>query len=133
MILILLLANFAQADSFDPQVIAARLVNMIPAGKSEGVNRAGEACQIIQGYLPAGPDTISIIRTQILNKRTKKSASAEINFGRNDVAGTGNATSALVVAVQGKVSLGAFSDPNSGLIVYVENKKTNQSEDCVLQ
>lgn len=131
--LFLLLTTFAYAESIDPQVIANRLVSMIPNGKTVGTNRAGEPCQVIQGFLPNGPDTIGVIRTEIQNLANKKIASAEINFERGNVEGTGNANSALVVAVQGKVSIGAFSDANSGLIVYVENKKKSASQDCILQ
>lgn len=133
MIFLLFFASLAQAANFDSQVVALRLSQLIPSGLTEGTNRRGQPCQILSGFLPLSPIKVEIIRTKIYNKQTGKSASAQINFtSEAGVLGTGTLQSSLLVAVQGKNSIGAFNDGQNGVIVYVENKKTNSSEDCIL-
>lgn len=133
MIFLLFFASLAQADNFDSQVVGLRLSQLIPSGLSEGTNRRGEPCQILSGFLPLSPSKIETIRTKIYNKQTGSSASAQINFtSEQEVLGTGTLQSSLLVAVQGRSSIGAFNDGQNRLIVYVENKRTNSTEDCVL-
>lgn len=131
--LLTLLPLFAQAaPGAQTQILAKRLIALIPEGYSEGVTQEGAPCRVIFHSMPdVNPALVEYARAQVMAEPEGNLIDVEVFFDERGVRTQAIGRSGMAVSYEGRL-LSAVRT-RKGIYVRAENKRTRLKASCLVQ